>query len=152
VTGPRGVDGAKRLRRQTPRAGGLRRPARRSLVTPADVQDQAAFPTLLRRAKPIAPTITHVWLDNGYTGQMVANATAKASVTVDVVFGPKPGRGFIVQPRRWAVEPTNGSINHCCRLDRHYEITLENPRRIPHSQPNRPTTRTTRPQPVVRHA
>jgi hypothetical protein len=31
---------------------------------------------------------------------MVANAAAKASVTVDVVSGPKPGRAFIVQPRR----------------------------------------------------
>lgn len=32
----------------------------------------------------------------------------KAGVSVDVVSGPKPGRGFIVQPRRWVVERTNG--------------------------------------------
>lgn len=36
----------------------------------------------------------------------------------------QPGRGFIVQLRRWVVERTNGWINHCRRLDRNYEITL----------------------------
>jgi transposase len=29
-----------------------------------------------------------------------------------------------VQPRRWVVERTNGWINHCRRLDCHYEVTL----------------------------
>lgn len=43
---------------------------------------------------------------------------------MDVVSGPKPGRGFIVQPRRWVVKRTNGWINHRRRIDRHYETTL----------------------------
>jgi transposase len=85
---------------------------------------QNAFPKLLAQAKRIAPTTTHVWVDKGYTGSTVADAAAKAAVTVDVVSGPKPGRGFIVQPRRWVVEPTNGWINHCRRPDRHHEVTL----------------------------
>ena len=38
--------------------------------------------------------------------------------------GPKPTARFQVQPRRWVVERTNGWINHCRRLDRHYETTL----------------------------
>lgn len=39
---------------------------------------------------------------------------------------PKPATGFQVhQPRRWVVEPTNGSINHCRRLNRQYEVTLK---------------------------
>lgn len=38
-------------------------------------------------------------------------------MTVEVASGPKPGHGFIVQPRRWVVERTNGWINHCRRLD-----------------------------------
>ncbi len=73
----------------------------------------------LRQAKPIAPTTSHVWVDNGYTGQ----AAAAAVVTVDVVSGPKPGCGFIVHPRRWLVERTNGWINHPRRIDHHYEVT-----------------------------
>ena len=36
----------------------------------------------------------------------------------------KPDGGFRVQPRRWVVERTNGWINDCRRLDRHYEVTL----------------------------
>ncbi|KUH93860.1 hypothetical protein [Mycobacterium sp. IS-3022] len=62
-------------------------------------------------------------MDNGYTGQAVTTAAAKAGVTVEVVSGPEPGHGFIVQPRRWVVERTNGSINHYPRTDHHYEIT-----------------------------
>ena len=36
----------------------------------------------------------------------------------------QPGRGFIIQPHRWVVERTNGWIDHCRRLNRHYETTL----------------------------
>ena len=71
------------------------------------------------------PSISHVWLDKGYTGATVADAATKAGVTIDVVSGPKPKSGFTVQPRRWVVERTNGWINHCRRLDRHYEVTLD---------------------------
>lgn len=70
-----------------------------TVVTAADVQHRAAFLKLLRKAKQIAPTISHVWVD-GYTGQAVTTAAAKAGVTVDMVSDPKPGHGFIVQPRR----------------------------------------------------
>jgi hypothetical protein len=47
-------------------------------------------------------------VDNGYTGPTVADAAAKATVTVEIVSGPKPGHGSILQPRRWVVEPANG--------------------------------------------
>jgi transposase len=76
---------------------------------------------------------------------------AKAGVTVDIVSGPKPGHGFIVQPRRWVVEPTNGWINHRRRLHRHHEITLTAHQGFLILSQNRPTP-TTRPQSVVRHA
>ena len=49
------------------------------------------------------PTIAHVWVDKGYTGHIVITTASKAEVTVEVVSGPKPGYGFIVQPRRWVV-------------------------------------------------
>jgi hypothetical protein len=60
-----------------------------------------------------------------YTGSAVADAAAKPGVTVDIGSELKPGRGFIGQPRRSVVEPTNGSINHCPRPDRHYQTTRE---------------------------
>lgn len=63
-------------------------------------------------------------MDKGYTGQAVTTAAAKASVTVDVASGPKPAHGFIVQPRRWVVDRTDGWVKHCRRIDRHYETNL----------------------------
>lgn len=82
------------------------------------------MPAPLRKANKIAPTIGHVRVDKGYTGQAVGTTATKAAVSVEVVSGPKPGRGFIVQPRSWVIEPTNGWINHCRRLDHHYQVTL----------------------------
>jgi transposase len=124
VTGPRGFHGANKVdgvqRHVLVDSAGVRVAA---VVTAADVQNRAAFPTLLPKAKRIAPTISHEWVNTGYTGQAVTTA-AEAGVTVDVVSGPKPGRSFTVQPRRWVAEPTNGWINHCHRIDRHNNVTL----------------------------
>jgi transposase len=117
IAGPRGFDGAKKV-------DGIKRHVL-VVVTEADMQDRAAFPKLLSKAKRVAPTITHVWVDKGYTGPTVADAAAKAGITVEIVSGPKPGHGFIVQSRRWVVERINGWINHCRRIDRHYEVTLD---------------------------
>lgn len=124
MAGPRGFDGAKKVdgvKRHVlvDSAGALVA----AVVTEADVQDRAAFPKLLQTAKRVVPTISNVWVEKGYTGQTVTSA-ARTGVTVEVVSGPKLGRGFIVQPRRWVAERTNGWINHCRRIDRHYETTL----------------------------
>lgn len=126
VTGPRGFDGAKKVdgikRHVLVDTAGILIAA---TVTAANVQDRAAFPDLLGKAKKTAPTVAHVWLDKGYTGPTVAEAATKAAVSIDIVSGPKPTGGFQVQPRRWVVERTNGSINHCRRIDRQYEVTLD---------------------------
>ncbi len=79
-----------------------------TVVTPANVGDRAASRNCC--ARPNAqhrPSPTSGW-NKGYTGTTVADAAAKAGVTVDIVSGPNPGHGFIVQPRRWVVERTNG--------------------------------------------
>jgi transposase len=95
-----------------------------AVVTEANVQDRAAFPRLLRQAKRVAPTIAHVWLDKGYTGTTSPRQPPKPASASTSCPVPKPDGGFGVQPRRWVVEPTNGWINDCRRLDRHYEVTL----------------------------
>ena len=68
--------------------------------------------------------MAHIWADKGYTGQAPAEAAASAGIELDVISGPKPAGGFIVQPRRWVVERTNGWINRHRRLVRQYESTL----------------------------
>jgi len=153
VAGPRGFDGAKEVdgvkRHVLVDSAGVLVAA---VVTEANVQDRVAFPKLLGKVKRIAPTIGHVWVDKGYTGQAVTTAATKAGVTVEVVTGPKPGHGFIVQPRRWVVERTNGWINHCRRIDRHYEMTLAAHEGFVYLSQIALLTPTARPQPVVRHA
>jgi DDE family transposase len=64
-----------------------------------NVQDRTAFPALLGLAERIAPTVSHVWGDKGYTGQAVTGAAAKAGVTVDIVSGPGADHGFHRQAR-----------------------------------------------------
>ncbi len=126
VTGPRGFDGAKKVdgvkRHVLVDSGGILVAA---LVTPANVQDRAAFPQAAAQGQADRTHHRPRLGGQGLHRPTVADAATKAGVTVDVVSGPKPGRGFIVQPRRWVVERTNGWINHCRRLDRHYEITLD---------------------------
>ena len=108
VSGPRGfngakkIDGIKRLMDTTGLLLGVH-------VTAANIQERAAFEPLLRETARDATTIRKVRADKGYTGQVVADAATKAGVELEIVSGPKPVGGFIVQPRRWVVERTNGS-------------------------------------------
>lgn len=123
VPGPRGFDGAKKI-------DGIKRhilvdTAGRLLAvhaTAANVQDRAAFAQLLTRNR--CRTVRRVWADKGYTGQAPAQAAASAEIELEIVSGPKPADAFVVQPRRWVVERTNGWINRHRRLVRQYESTL----------------------------
>ncbi|GMA24847.1 IS5 family transposase [Luteimicrobium album] len=90
--------------------------------TAANVQDRAAFADLL--AKNPCASLSHVWADKGYTGQAPADAAAKAGIKLELVSVPKPESRFVVQPRRWVVERTNGWSNRHRRLVRQYEASL----------------------------
>jgi len=122
VAGPRGFDGAKKI-------DGIRRHILVDTTglllgvhtTPANIQDRAAFADLLTACD--TNTVTKVWADKGDTGTAPAEAAAKAGIDLDIACGPKPVGWFVVQPRRWVVERTNGWINHHKRLVRQYETT-----------------------------
>jgi len=92
------------------------------LVREGHARGRTAFADLLTACD--TKTVTKVWADKGYTGTAPAEAAAKAGIDLDIVCGPKPTNGFVVQPRRWVVERTNGWINHHRRLVRQYETTL----------------------------
>jgi len=123
VAGPRGFDGAKKI---DGIKGHILVDTTGLLLgvhaTPANVQDRTAFADLLTTCD--TKTVTKVWADKGYTGTAPAEAATKAGIDLDIVSGPKPTNGFVVQPRRWVVERTNGWINHHRRLVRQYETTL----------------------------
>lgn len=67
-------------------------------VTAANVQARAAFADLL--TKNPCPSVAHVWADKGYTGQAPADAATAAGIELEIVSGPQPVGGFVVQPRR----------------------------------------------------
>jgi transposase len=77
----------------------------------------------------LAPTITGVWLDEGYTPAPplpMPPPTPQSPPTSRP--GPNPdvdsSSSHDVQPRRWVLERTTGWINHRRRLHRQYEVTL----------------------------
>jgi hypothetical protein len=84
VAGPRGFDGAKKIdgvKRHVPvDSGGILVAA---VLTPANVQDRAAFPKLLCKAKRTAASIARVWVDKGYTGRTVADAAGSSNAPTD---------------------------------------------------------------------
>lgn len=91
------------------------------LVTGAGVQDRDAARLLLRALRACFPSISKLWADGGYSGQLVAWAAATLRLTVEIVRKLAGQVGFKVLPRRWVVERTFSWINRCRRTVRDYE-------------------------------
>lgn len=91
-------------------------------VTPANAQDRAQVATLLERVQEVTgDTVEVAYLDQGYTGQEVAEAAAAAGVRAVVVKLPDFKQGFVLLPRRWVVERSFGWMARFRRLARDYE-------------------------------
>jgi transposase len=108
------------LREETRTRAGRKPKPTAAIVDSSSVK---AMPVAGPRGFDGAKTITKVRADKGYTGTAPAEAAAKAGIDLRIVCGPKPAGGFVVQPRRWVVDRTNGWINHHRRLVRQYETT-----------------------------
>jgi Transposase DDE domain len=91
VRGPRGFDGAKKI-------DGIKRHVVVAtlgllvgvLVTAASVQDRAAVPRLLGRARYRCPRLGHLRADQGYTGSVVQAVSRILRFTIQIVGGIKP--------------------------------------------------------------
>jgi hypothetical protein len=122
-----------------------------AVVTPADVQDRAAFPKLLRKANGSRPPSTTC----GSTRATPAKPSPGPQPRPVSPSTSCPGRNPDTASSSTA---TIGRRTHQ-RLDQplppHRPPLRNHPpstRRLRLPQPNRPTTQGTRPQPVVRHA
>src|SRR5215207_4284952 len=93
------------------------------LVTAASVQDRAAVPRLLGRARYRCPRLGHLRAEQGYTGSVVQAVSRIVRFTIQIVGGIKLKGGFITQPRRWVIERTFAWMQRCRRLTRQYEQT-----------------------------
>jgi putative transposase len=91
------------------------------LVTGAGVQDRDAGRLLLWALRACFPTISLVWADGGYAGQLVDWAAAALNLTVQIIRKLAGQVGFQVLPRRWVAERTFSWINRCRRTVRDYE-------------------------------
>jgi transposase len=99
-------------------------------VTPADVQDRAALPALLKAVARKSPWVQLAFVDGGYAGDETQRAAFEASrIRVSVVKrSDRSVKGFVVLPKRWIVERTLGWLNRARRLAKDFEALVESSR------------------------
>jgi transposase len=68
---------------------------------PANVHDRDGAPPLMRASRGRWPFVQLAFMDSGYAGDGVADAT---TIRVEIVRKPKDQVGFAVHARRWVVE------------------------------------------------
>jgi transposase len=91
-------------------------------VTPADRQDRAQVGKLAREVqKQTGKSVELAYVDQGYTGDKPAEAAAKQKIELSVVKLPEAKRGFVLLPRRWAVERSFAWLARFRRLAKDYE-------------------------------
>ncbi|MFI8908715.1 IS5 family transposase [Streptomyces albidoflavus] len=90
-------------------------------VTAGDVTDRQAAAGMLPALRDRFPAITRLWADGGYTGTLITWALAALHLAVTVIKRSDDASGFVVLPRRWAVERTFDWLMRSRRLARDYE-------------------------------
>ena len=66
-------------------------------------------------------TVEIAYVDQGYTGQIAADAAQQHGIRLEVVKHPMAKRGFVLLPRRWVVERSFAWAARFRRLARDYE-------------------------------
>ncbi len=95
-------------------------------VTPADVGDREAVARLAADIQDAtAESVELAFVDQGYTGEKVAEAAAEEGIRLHVVKLPEAKRGFVLLPRRWVVERSFAWATRCRRLVKDYERYAE---------------------------
>ncbi|MBO1358924.1 IS5 family transposase [Acetobacter sacchari] len=91
-------------------------------VTPGDVGDRTAVKRLAADIQDATgDTATLAYVDQGYTGDVAANAAAAEGIALHVDRLPEAKRGFVLLPRRWVVERSFAWATRCRRLVKDYE-------------------------------
>ena len=98
------------------------------LVTPASVQDRDGAAPVLREVHREYPTVSKVWVDGAYTGQVIADLRIETSIDIEMVKRTDDVKGFVVVPKRWIGERTNGWFGKFRILSKEYERTIQSSR------------------------
>jgi transposase len=91
------------------------------VITAASVQDRDGARPLLWKLAAAYRTVTLIWADGGYAGQLVTWASQTLRRTLQIVKRPDHLHTFKILPRRWVVERTFGWIMKHRRCVRDYE-------------------------------
>ena len=95
-------------------------------VTPADVGDRQAVARLAADIQDATgESVELAYVDQGYTGDVAAEAAAAEGIALHVVKLPEAKRGFVLLPRRWVVERSFAWAARCRRLVKDYERYAE---------------------------
>jgi transposase len=95
-------------------------------VTAADEQERAQVAALAKRVQAVTGrTVEVAFVDQGYTGDDALDQAADHGIRLEVVKHTEVKKGFVLLPRRWAVERTFGWLGRFRRLARDYERLAE---------------------------
>jgi transposase len=91
-------------------------------VTPANDQDRAQAGELAQAVQDVTgESVELAFVDQGYTGEVAAEAAKAHGIQLEVVKLPHAKRGFVLLPRRWVVERSFAWTTRFRRLVRDYE-------------------------------
>jgi transposase len=91
-------------------------------VTPADEQDRTQVGKLAEAVQHITgDNVELAYVDQGYTGEIAAQAAAQHGIQLEVIKHTEAKRGFVLLPRRWVVERSFAWAARFRRLARDYE-------------------------------
>ena len=96
------------------------------VVHPADIQDRDGAKLLFVKAAALFPTISLVWADGGYAGQLIEWLKEWCGWVLEIVKKIEQQVGFQLLPKRWIVERTFAWLAHYRRLSKDYEQLTEN--------------------------
>jgi transposase len=92
------------------------------VVTPANEQERAQVAELASAVQEVTGNnVELAYVDQGYTGDVPAQAAHEHGVKLFVVKLEEAKRGFVLLPRRWVVERSFGWLSRFRRLARDYE-------------------------------
>jgi transposase len=79
-----------------------------------------------QNGQPLRPLAAPPLRRRGYQGDKLRDAIAEfGNWTLDIIKRLDAVRGFVVLPRRWAVEPTFAWLGRCRRLAKDFKATIE---------------------------
>lgn len=95
------------------------------MVTAASVSDPAGARFLLRRLDGASKKLRLVWVDGTYRGSLLDWVADRFHFRLSPVLRPAGAKGFVLLPKRWAVERTFAWLVMHRRLSRDFETLPE---------------------------